>query len=148
MAEVNISELKEMIKEEISKKEDSEMTAELKRLITDLTLENRKMVDINLALQSRIVELMINVTEMIKNLQTLTKTLQESLSGGEEENEEEESEEGTDNNAVKMLAIQNKQMLEVMSNLEKYIKRLYRKDIISNIRSKKDEISGENIDEQ
>jgi len=148
MAEVNISELKEMIKEEISKKEDSEMTAELKRLITDLTLENRKMVDINLALQSRIVELMINVTEMIKNLQTLTKTLQESLGGGEEENEEEESEEGTDNNAVKMLAIQNKQMLEVMSNLEKYIKRLYRKDIISNIRSKKDEISGENIDEQ
>ena len=148
MAEVNISELKEMIKEEISKKEDSEMTAELKRLITDLTLENRKMVDINLALQSRIVELMINVTEMIKNLQTLTKTLQESLSGGEEENEEEENEEGTDNNAVKMLAIQNKQMLEVMSNLEKYIKRLYRKDIISNIRSKKDEISGENIDEQ
>jgi len=141
---INLPELKSLIREEIEKEEKSEETDELKKAVHELALENEKMITVNINLQARMAELVGKVSSLIDEVKELVKILGQASEGGEgamEVSEEEEAAEGEggeigSSEIMQQLANQNEQIINTMANLEKYMKRMYRRDVISKIRKK------------
>jgi len=154
-AVINLPELKSLIREEIEKDEREEGKDELKRAIHDLSMENEKMITVNINLQARMAELVGKMSSLIDEVKDLVKILgqaSEGSGGGDgntemsegeevEEGEEEGGEEGGNPDVMKQLANQNEQIINSMGNMEKYMKRMYRREVIDKIRKKTKEES-------
>ncbi len=111
-----------------------ESYSELKDAVHDLTQEIRdtgdemeKMITINLTLQSKMTELMIQITDLLKNVSEMVSLLKESA--------EAEEEGATDNTAmVKILEEiknQNGDILLSLQTLDKHLTREYTRDMLN-----------------
>lgn len=114
----------------------------LRRTVEDLTIQTNKMVGLNMSLQSKIIELLIRVTDLIEDVKEMVSLLksaselppEKELTAEFIEKMLKQNQEYLENNN-KLLEF-NRKALESIKNVEKYIKRLYRKQLIETLKKK------------
>lgn len=104
----------------------------LRRSIEDLTNQVNKMIGINMSLQSKIVELLIKLTDLIEETKEMT-TLLKMASGGEQQEKEPERP-AVDMELLAKMLEQNSQLLSRIENMENQVKKVYRHQILQKIK--------------
>jgi hypothetical protein len=142
---VDLPKLRSIIREELSEEKELHELDQLREIVKDLSLDIKRMIEVNLDLQGKIAELMISITSLIKTQNEMTELLKEAseeqfMDVAEEIPEQSAAMQSPEQHgAVSKMIEQNKEMIESMQGLEKYIKRLYRKDILEKIKKKRNE---------
>ncbi|MDD5417943.1 MAG: hypothetical protein PHW96_03625 [Candidatus Nanoarchaeia archaeon] len=104
----------------------------LRRSIEDLTNQVNKMIGINMSLQSKMVELLIKITDLIEETKEMTTLLKMASGGGEKE----ETKPGIDVELIGKMLEQNQKLLERIATIENQVKKVYRHQVLEKIKEK------------
>ncbi len=118
----------ESLRKEMEERTSTEQYDKLSNNIEDLNEQITKMVSININLQSKMTELLIKVTDLIRENRELIGLLEEA---SEAEVMEPETSRTELLNELKMIKSSISEMSSSFKGLEKYIKKAYTKEMLS-----------------